>query len=181
MKKTILIISFSAALGCLLLPGCSKSKTVKAPAGRDATRDEIHSISADEWFDRIGEKESALGYAPNTSGNVLIQKAKESAATKDDIIRKASDLIGDPQQSPFRRWQSCYVLSYIGDKRGIPAITRALKDENTTVRGVAACALGAFDDADAREALEAADKTEKDAEVQGWIKKALDGQFLAKK
>jgi HEAT repeat protein len=181
MRKTIVIISCWAALGGLLLPGCSKSKVVKVPTGRDATRDEIHNASADEWFDRIGEKEVALGYAPNTAGNALIQKAKESAAMENDIVHKASDLVEDRQQSPFRRWQSCYVLSYIGDPRGIPALTRALVDENTTVRGVAACALGAFDEPEARTALETAAKTEKDADVQAWIKKALDGQFLPKK
>jgi HEAT repeat protein len=178
MKKFIFAVSLCAALGCVLLPGCSKSKTPNVQSGLQATPDEIRSTSADEWFDRIGEKEAALGYAPNTSGNVLIQKARESAALKDDIIRKAGDIIDDPQQNSYRRWQSCYVLSHIGDKRGIPAISHAFTNEDSVVRGVAACALGAFDDSDVRATLEAAAKTEQNPDVQSWVKKALDGQFL---
>ena len=181
MKKTILAISICAALGCILLSGCSKAKDAKVQGGRNVTSEEVRQTSADEWFDRIGEKEDAQGYAPNTSLNALIQKAKESDAAKDDIIRRAGEIIDDPKENPYRRWQSCYVLSAIGDKRGIAAITRALTNENSVVRGVAACALGTFDDSDARYALTEAAKTERDSDVQAWIRKALAGQFLPKK
>src|ERR1041385_3661403 len=150
MKKFILTVSFYVALGCVLLPACSKSKNSKVQSGRGATSDEIRSTSVDEWFDRIGEKEAALGYGNFTSLNALIQKARESDSIKTDIIRRATGIIDDSTQSPVRRWQSCYILSGIGDKRSIPAIVRALnKDESSTVRGVSACALGAFDDSDA--------------------------------
>jgi HEAT repeat protein len=182
MKNIILIVSFCAALGCVLLPGCSESKSSKVQSGHDATRDEIHSTSADDWFDRIGEKEAALGYAPNTSLYALIQKAKESDAVRDDIISKATQIVGDSTQDSYRRWQCCYVLSGIGDERSIPTLKQALNnDESTTVRGVAACALGAFDNSAARDALQEAAKNEKNPDVQAWIQKALDGQFLPKK
>ena len=150
----------------------------KLQSGRNATSDEVRNISAEEWFDRIGQKEIALGYAPNVSLNTLIQKATESDASKDDIIRRAENIIDDPQQNSFKRWQSCYVLSGIGDKRGIPAITRAFGNQDPVVRGVAACALGAFDDPDAKAALEKAAKNEKNPDVQNWIQTALDGKFL---
>jgi len=191
MKKTIITVSFCAALGCAMLPSCSKSKDSKdqsstrqnavLQSGRNATRDEIRNTSADDWFDRVGEKEAALGYAPNTSLNALIKKAGESDSNREEIIQKATEIIDNSSQNSFKRWQCCYVLSGIGDKHGIPAIAQALKDENATVRGVAACALGQFDDPSAKDALIKAAKTEKTPDVQAWIQKALDGQFLPKK
>jgi len=186
MKTKLVIVSAviigMAALGCFLLPGCSKSKISKVQPGRDATHDEIRNTSVDDWFDRIGEKEAALGYAPNTSLNALIQKAKESDTVKDSIVNEATQIIGDSTQDSYKRWQSCYILSYIGDERSIPTLKQALNnDESVTVRGVAACALGAFDNSDARDALEEAAKNEKKLDVQAWIQKALDGQFLPKK
>src|SRR2546430_2173417 len=152
MKKIILAITFCAAFGCVLLPGCSKSKSSNVQSGRQAAPDEIRNISADEWFDRIGEKETKLGYAANTSANALVQKAKESDTVRNDIISKATQII-DSSRNPYERWQSCYILSYIGDKRGISPIIRALKDQSEIVRGVAACALGMYDDPDARASL----------------------------
>jgi len=109
--------------------------------------------------------------------NALEEKAKESAEVRDQIIRLASQTIDDTRESMSKRWQCCYVLSGIGDKRGIPAIARALADQDRTVRGVAACALGAFDDAEATSALEAAAKVEKNPEVLEFVKKALKGQY----
>src|SRR5436190_2924754 len=111
------------------------------------TADEVRSLKVEELFDQIGEKEAASGYRPHTSLHALIQKAKESDATKDEILHKAADIIGDAQQNAYKRWQSCYVLSGIGDSRGIAPITSALKDENDTIRGVAVCALGASESA----------------------------------
>ena len=87
------------------------------------------------------------------------------------------EIIDEPIENDLKRWQCCYVLSGIGDKRGIPALKRALQDKSEVVRGVAAAALGAFDDSDARSALEAAARTEKSAGVLEWIRKSLDGQF----
>jgi hypothetical protein len=110
----------------------------------------------------------------------LQQKAKEGDDLRLAIIHLASKIIDDAGENPAKRWQCCYVLSGIGDERGIPAIARALKNKNETIRGVAACALGAFEHPDARAALEAAANSESNAEVQGWIQKALKGEFLRK-
>ncbi len=68
-------------------------------------------------------------------------------------------------------------MSGIGDARGIAPISRALKDESDTVRGVAACALGQFDVAEAKAALEQAAGQERDPKVQETIQKALRGEF----
>jgi HEAT repeat protein len=141
-----------------------------------ATPEEIRKTSVEEWFRRL-ENDEKLGYARFTALNALITKAKEGPESKDEVIRRATETIDDQQQNMFKRWQCCYVLSGIGDKRGIPAVTRSLKDQNKTVRGVAACALGAFDDVDATSALEAAAKVEKNPEVLESIQKALKGEY----
>jgi hypothetical protein len=154
-------------------PGTERSMNLL----RSPSPAEIREVSTEEWFARIGEKEEQLGYARFASLHALIKKAAESDSVKDDIIRQASDIIADPGQDLFKRWQSCYVLSGIGDKRGIPVIKRALQDENSTVRGVAVCALGAFSDAEARGAIEDAAKSEMNSDVQKWIQKALAGEF----
>ena len=112
--------------------------------------------------------------------NATIAKARQSDSIRDEIIRTATETIDEPIHEEFKRWQCCYVLSGIGDERGIPALKRALQDKNEVVRGVAGCALGAFDDSDARSALEEAARTEKSPAVQEWIRKSLDGQFRKK-
>lgn len=156
------------------------SRANTGSAQREATAEEIRKISVEEWVDLIGEKETAAGYAPYTAINALPQKARESDEIRDRIIRLASATIDDASQNDFKRWQCCYVLSGIGDERGIPPIKRALKDKNETVRGVAACALGAFDHPDARAALEQAAKSESSSGVRESIQKALKGEFRRK-
>src|SRR5262249_18297101 len=75
-------------------------------------------------------------------------------------------------------WQSCYVLSAIGDPGAIPALKHSLtKDTSTVVRGVAACALGAFPQPEAVEALRAAAESEKSPDVLTWVKQANEGKF----
>jgi len=156
------------------------NKSQPAAAQREVTADEIRRITVEEWIDLIGEKEAEAGYAPFTALNALPQKAKESDETRDKIISLASATIADTSQNIFKRWQCCYVLSSIGDERGIPAIKRALKDKNETVRSVAACALGQFDHSEARAALEEAASTESASSVKEAIQKALRGEFARK-
>ena len=109
----------------------------------------------------------------------LIEKAAISDdSIKEQIILKASTIIEDPNQTPFRRWQCCYVISGIGKAKGIPALIFALsEDKDPIVRGCAACALGKFKDKQAIDALMQAKASEKNQEVLNWINKALDGQF----
>ncbi len=145
-------------------------------AQRTVTPEEIRTTSIQEWFSRLG-RDAELGYAPFASLNAIIAKAKESDPGRDEIIRRAAETIDDQRQDPFKRWQCCYVLSGIGDGRGIAAVTRALKDGNSVVRGVAACALGAFDQPEAKAALEAARAGERDPQVVQAIEKALRGEF----
>jgi hypothetical protein len=139
---------------------------------------QIQEKNAEVFFERIGDPES--GYHGFSGLWALIEKAKISdAKTKEKIIIKAGEIIKDPNQTPFRRWQCCYVISGIGDANGIPSLVYALtKDKDTTVRGCAACALGKFTDEQAVDALKQAKITERNQEVLDWINKALDGQFL---
>lgn len=146
------------------------------PRGQQASPEDIRRTSVEEWFRRIG-RDGELGYSPFTALNALIDRAKENAANRDQIVRLATEVIDDKQQDPFRRWQCCYVLSGIGDPRGIPPVIRALNNQNEIVRSVAACALGQFDHPDALSALRNAAKTEKVPKVQEEIQKALRGAY----
>ncbi len=105
--------------------------------------------------------------------NALTVKATEGEAVRDQIIKQAIETLGSPRQDFLKRWQCCYVLSGIRDPRGIAPTARALKDPNTILRDVAACALGQYDHPDARSALHAAARTERDPKVRETIAKAL--------
>ena len=169
---SIVTIAFIAAIALFYV------FRTKTPRLQEVTKQDIKEIKVEEWFDRMGEKETKLGYPPLTAMNALTEKGKQNNASREQIIRIASETIENPQQDTVKRWQSCYVLSNIGDKRGIPPITHALGDPNATVRSVAAAALGAFiDDAEARSALEAAAKSEDSPQVQDDIKEALSGKY----
>jgi hypothetical protein len=139
---------------------------------------QIQEENADFFFERIGNPKP--GYHGFSGLWAITEKAKISDAnSKEKIIIKAGEIIKDPNQTPFRRWQCCYVISEIGDANGIPSLINALtKDKDTTVRGCAACALGKFNDEQAINALKQAITTEKNQGVLDWINKALDGQFL---
>jgi epoxyqueuosine reductase len=68
----------------------------------------------------------------------------------------------------------CVALGNIGDPVAIPALARALSDEEPLVRGHAAWALGTIGGDDARAAIEAALATEEDATVLSELRYALD-------
>ena len=139
---------------------------------------QIQERNAEFFFDRIGDPES--GYHRFSGLWALQEKAKISDdKTKEKIILKAGEIIRDPNQTPFRRWQCCYVISGINDANGIPSLIYALsQDKDTTVRSCAACALGKFKNEQAIDALKQAKTVEKNREVLSWIDKALNGQFL---
>jgi len=143
---------------------------------KQASPEEIRATSIEEWFRRLGN-DTQLGYTPFSALNALIAKAKEGAESKNEVIRRAMETIDDRKGSEVKRWQCCYVLSGTRDPSVIPALTRALGNRSEIVRGVAACALGALDDAAAKSALEAAAKTEKSREVVSWIQRSLKGEF----
>jgi hypothetical protein len=138
----------------------------------------IQEKNTEFFFDRIGNPES--GYHGFSGLWALEEKAKISdSKTKEKIILKAGEIIRDPNQTPFRRWQCCYVISGIHDANGIPSLIYALcHDTDATVRSCAACALGKFKNEQAIDALKHAKTVEKNQEVLSWIDKALDGQFL---
>jgi len=148
----------------------------ETPPPKRASVEEIRNTNVQQWFDRIGNEYGTTN-GPFTAMWALIQKARQGDKIRNEIIRTAIEIIDEPLQDDVKRWQCCYVLSGIDDSRGIPALKRALQDKSEVVRGVAACALGAFDDSDARSALEEAARTEKSAGVLEWIRKSFDGQF----
>jgi murein DD-endopeptidase MepM/ murein hydrolase activator NlpD len=147
------------------------------PAGRSYTAEEIRTTAAETFFERIVDVEE--GWHRFSAMQALQEKARSGdAATRDAIVRRAIGLLGNRTEPLLKRWQCCYVLSGIGDDRAIPALRQALSQEEPDVlRGVAACALGAFDAQDARQTLEKARQTERNAGVLSTIDKALSGAF----
>lgn len=71
------------------------------------------------------------------------------------------------------RVQAALLLGKLGDKAAVPALTRALGDENKTVRAISAQALGQLGDGGAREALANLAKKDPDAFVRGQAEKAV--------
>jgi hypothetical protein len=71
------------------------------------------------------------------------------------------------------RLQAALLLGKYGDRTAIPALVKALGDDNRIVRGVAAQALGRLGSADAAPALRSVLQREPDPFVRGQVEKAL--------
>jgi epoxyqueuosine reductase len=67
----------------------------------------------------------------------------------------------------------CVALGNIGDPQAIPALIKALHDDEPLIRGHAAWALGRIGGEQAIQALREARETEGDAEVRKEIRYAL--------
>jgi hypothetical protein len=163
------------------MPNEMSSNILSAQTGnKKYDQKQVQEKNVDFFFERIGNPEP--GYHGFSGLWAIAEKAKISNdKTRGKIISKAGEIIKDPNQTIFRRWQCCYVISGIGDVNGVPNLIYALtKDKDTTVRSCAACALGKFTDDKAINALKQAKVTEKNQQVLDWINKALDGQFLKK-
>mgnify|MGYP000947334938 CR=1 FL=1 len=147
------------------------------PTGQGYTAEEIRATDTEVFFERIVHVEE--GRHQFSGLQALLAKARsDGAATRDEILRRAVEVVGDRSEPLVKRWQSCYVLSGIGDDRAIPILRQALSSEEPELlRSVAACALGAFDSQEARRALEDSRRTEKDAKVLSSIDKAIQGEF----
>jgi epoxyqueuosine reductase len=85
------------------------------------------------------------------------------------------------RRSPIKRTKRrgllrnvCVALGNSGDKRAIPALSKALHDDEPLIRGHAAWALGRLGGNDAIQALQAAAPREEDTEVRKEIAYALE-------
>ena len=70
---------------------------------------------------------------------------------------------------------ACVALGNLGDAAAVPALARALEDDDALVRSHAAWALGRIGGAAAQSALRAAQRTESNAEAAEEIALALEG------
>ena len=140
----------------------------------------VRSKSVEELFKCIASPEA--GYHQFSGLWGLIDKAKNGDEnTCNEILASAKSILEDPAKPCHQRWQTCYVLSGIGDPRGVALVEEALeKDPYATVRAVAACALGEFGTNEARTALTKARDTEQDPKVIEDIAKALAKSAPAK-
>jgi murein DD-endopeptidase MepM/ murein hydrolase activator NlpD len=156
------------------------AKQEPSAGNRVYSEQQIRERNADSFFERLGDTEP--GYHQFAALQALDEKYKRSdAAIREQIVRRAMEVLGERSRSPFQRWQCCYVLSGTGDERGIPVLARVLlEDSNELVRDVAACALGQYTAEAARKALEQAAKQERNEQVKASIKKALAGEYRKK-
>ncbi len=145
--------------------------------GRAYTLEEIQETDAETFFQRLARP--APGYHHFSAMRALTEKGKTGgAAAAHEIVDRAMEIMLDGGRPLHQRWQCCYVVSGIGDERGIPALARLLhEDDNEIVRSVAACALGRFPTDEAIRALEQAAERESSARVLGSVNKALRGDF----
>lgn len=152
-----------------LLPAATKHST------RQSTDNSKESVTTSAAIDSLLEKIDDAQQKNFENLKELIQIANNGGAgVKENVFQKAKAIIENPTSRMSQRWMCCYVLSGIRNELAIPVLAKVLfTDPDTTVRSVAACALGEVKSQEARAALEKAAGTEKDTEVLGEIKKAL--------
>jgi hypothetical protein len=100
---------------------------------------------------------------------VLLIASGLRADKVDDLTRA---LMQDPSYKV--RVQAALILGKLMDKRAVPALIQALKDENESVRGVAATSLGRLGDHSAANALQIAATGDSSEFVRTQARKALD-------
>jgi len=127
----------------------------------------------DVFFERLAKPEP--GFSPHPAMYALTHKARKAdEPTREYIVDKAIACLQDLTRPVHQRWLCCYVISGIGDERGVPALIQALlEDEQEVVRSVAACALLRFRIPEVGEAMEEAKKREKSSRVLKWVTKWL--------
>jgi hypothetical protein len=98
----------------------------------------------------------------------LLLVAAPARADKVDDLNQA--LLTDPSYKV--KVQAALVLGKLNDKRAVPALLEALRDENESVRGTAALSLGKLGDSRALDGLQKL-KTDASPFVRGNVDKAL--------
>jgi hypothetical protein len=107
---------------------------------------------------------------------VFVSPKEVFAGNKVDDL--AGAVLGDPS---FKvRTQAALLLGKLGDKAGVPPLTKALADDNKTVRAMAAQSLGKLGGDAASVALKTLLQREADAFVRGQAEKALAAIISAK-
>src|SRR5512138_1420887 len=85
--------------------------------------------------------------APWSAVAILVIGLFATPARADKVDDLARTLASDPSYKV--RVQAALVLGKLGDKRAVPALVKALKDSNATVRAVSCGALGKLGDSSA--------------------------------
>lgn len=102
---------------------------------------------------------------------LLVFTAAPSTAHADRRIKKLSRTL-EKDSVTKSRIAAAVALGRLADRRGVPALTRALRDKSSIVRGVAASALGHIGDRRAIPALQKA-TSDKSKSVRRRVLKAL--------
>lgn len=149
------------------------------PAQQDKYTDqEVQGASVATFFERLATPQRGKHqFAPMWALQEKV--ATGGKPVVDEILERGAQIALDDSAPMPKRWHTCYVLSGTGDPRAIPVLGTVLTDDlSSLVRSVAACAIGAFDDDQARALLMKAAQTEKDPKVHKSIVEAYNGKFL---
>ena len=144
-----------------------------ADQGRMYTPDQVARISAGQLMQYMAQAQP--GYWQFAALNALTEKTKRATgAERDALLKLVTQTMLDPRRGVSQRFQCCYVLSGCGDPRGVAPLKQVLaKDADSTMRSVAAEALGQIGTPECKEALLAAARTETDPRVRQALQKLL--------
>lgn len=133
---------------------------------QEYSQEQIDNTSAQVFLARMAEPEP--GYHQFAAMWALTKKAKDAnASVRRQILTLVTSAMYDTSRTVYQRYQCCYVISGSEDESWVPSLVDVLlNDPSTTMRAVAAEALGKFKDcAAAHDGLVQASKQEKDAQV----------------
>ncbi|MCE5198915.1 MAG: HEAT repeat domain-containing protein [Armatimonadota bacterium] len=155
-----------------------KSQKVLDVINRQGTAEyttaQIDAISAEAFLKRLQQPEQ--GYHKFAALHALAKKAKASDAdSRKVILTTVIAAMNDKSRTELQRFQCCYVISDCGDEQWVGSLVDVLmKDPSTTMRAVAAEALGKFvGNATAHNALLNASKQETSQKVLDVINRVL--------
>jgi hypothetical protein len=113
----------------------------------------------------------ALALGVLMAATLLLPAAATAAAPPGKIDELGRALVEDTNYKV--RVQAALVLGKLRDRQAVGALTQSLSDQNKTVRGIAAQALGLIGDPAAIDQLKSLLKRETDPFVRGQTEKAL--------
>lgn len=168
----VVVICLTAILASLTC--VAQAQQTSPSSDQEYTLEQINSTPAEVFLERMAKPEP--DYHKFAALWALARKAKEAdTTTRWQILTLVTKAMYDSSRTVYQRFQCCYVISDCGDATWAPQLVHVLlNDPSTTMRSVAAEALGKFKDcADARDGLIQASKQEKDAKVIESINRSL--------
>lgn len=147
----------------------------RTPAAR-LTPEEVSSLETEALAERLGSIEGDLELAAMFA---LMERAAAHTEAAREILLLLDRVAQDPKEPLARRLQAVYVVAACGAHFPTPSVSwLAGADPEPAMRAAAVCALGMRDRLANRKRLDQLAKSEKNAAVRGWIRRAMANDFL---